>query len=229
MYFLVSVKNFCIDEDYRQQSLLRFRYPFKLQQLSTYTVMNRYPRLFAACRDYFDDKKDLKILSYGCSTGEEVLSLREYFPTAFIVGAEINPQALAKCRELEVDNRIAFVRSDTKIIKRLAPFDAIFCMAVLQRTPHKVINENITNLKRIYPFSKFETQIRLLDACLKNDGLLVVHHTQYLLADTSVGSSYQSLNEARQEVDIAPKFDKNGNRIDEYQLPKQSIFIKKKT
>jgi 2-polyprenyl-3-methyl-5-hydroxy-6-metoxy-1,4-benzoquinol methylase len=229
IYFLVKVKNFWIDEEYRQQSLLRLRYPFKLQQLTTYTAMNRYPRIFSACRNYFGGgDKELKILSYGCSTGEEVLTLRRYFPNAFIVGAEINPQALAKCRELEVDNRIAFVRSDTKIIKSLAPFDAVFCMAVLQRTPHKVINENIANLKRIYSFSKFETQIEFVDACLKNEGLLVIHHTQYLLAETSAGSRYESLEDARREVKLVRRFNKNGNRI-EHLLPEQSIFIKKKT
>lgn len=226
IYSLAAAKNFCVEREYRRQSLLRLRHPFKLQQLSTYTVMNRYPRVFSACRDYFGDKKDLKILSYGCSTGEEVLTLREYFPDAFIVGAEINPQALAECRRLEVDDRIAFVYSDKKIIKRLAPFDAIFCMAVLQRTPHKVIDENIANLKRIYPFSKFETQIRFVDLCLDDDGLLIVHHAQYLLSDTSVGSRYESLKDAQQEVRFVRRFDKNGNRI-EHLLPEQSIFIKK--
>lgn len=227
IYFLLAIKNFCIDEEYRRQSLLRLRHPFKLQQLSSYTAMDRYPRIFSACADFFGDRRDLKILSYGCSTGEEVLTLRNYFPNAFIVGAEISPQALAKCRKLEVDDRISFVNSDEKIIKRLAPFDAVFCMAVLQRTPHKVINENIKNLKRIYPFSKFEAQIEFVDACLDDGGLLIVHHTQYLLSDASVGSRYENLNEARREADkFVRRFDKNGERIERL-LPEQSIFIKR--
>lgn len=218
-------KRLYIDEKYRNWILLRLRNPFKLQQFSNYTQMNRYPLIFSACRDYFGNKSDLKILSYGCSTGEEVLTLREYFPNAFIVGAEINPQALAKCGELEIDSRITFVHSSMNVIKRLGPFDAIFCMAVLQRTPHRVIDENITNLGRIYPFSKFEAQIDELDQCLHNDGLLIIHHTQYLLADTSVGSRYKLLKDARQEVEYVPRFDKNSNRIDG-SFSGQSIFIK---
>lgn len=215
-----------IDEGYRQHILLRLRNPFKLQQLSNYTAMNRYPLIFSSCRDYFGGKRDLKILSYGCSTGEEALTLREYFPNAFITGAEINPQALAKCRELEIDDRIAFIYSSRKNIKRLGPFDAIFCMAVLQRNPHAVINENISNLQRIYPFSKFEAQVSELDACLNSGGLLIIHHTQYSLNDTSVRSRYKVLDGARQEVEIVPRFDKNSNRIKEI-LPRPSIFIKK--
>jgi hypothetical protein len=230
IYSPVSVirlgKKFYVDEGFRNQILLRLKNPFKLQQLSTYTEMNRYPLIFSACRDYFGDKRDLKILSYGCSTGEEVLTLREYFPAAFIIGAEINPQALAKCKELQVDDRITFVRSGGKIIKRLAPFDAIFCMAVLQRNPHTVINENISNLKRIYPFSKFSAQVGELDACLNDGGLLIIHHTQYLLGDTSVGSHYEPLEGAQQEVEIVPRFDKNSNRKENLS-PQPSIFIKK--
>lgn len=52
--------------------------------------MDRYP----ACKNYFNGKQDLKILSYGCSTGEEVLTLRRYFPTAQIIGTDIKNIAL---------------------------------------------------------------------------------------------------------------------------------------
>ena len=51
-------------------------------------------------------RQDIKILSYGCSTGEEVLTLRNYFPNAHIIGAEINKHSLAKCRQLPVDEKI---------------------------------------------------------------------------------------------------------------------------
>ncbi len=220
------IKRFYTDKKYRDLILLRLRHPFNLQQFSNYTLMDRYPLIFSACRDYLGDNRKLKILSYGCSTGEEVLTLRKYFPNAFILGAEINPAALAKCREIEADDRLTFIHSSTKAIEQHGPFDAIFCMAVLQRTPHKVINENITNLKNIYPFSKFETQVGKLDRCLNKSGIMVIHHTQYMLTDTSIGSHYELLEDAEQEVEFVPRFDKNSNRI-ERDFSGRSIFIKK--
>ncbi len=109
--------------------------------------MDRYPRIFAACRDYFGGAPDLRILSYGCATGEEVLTLRRYFPAATIVGAEINEYCLAVARRHAVDDRIAFIESDSAAIRSRAPFDAIFCMAVLQRTPTLVAGRGIQDLK----------------------------------------------------------------------------------
>lgn len=41
--------------------------------------MDRYPVTFSACRDYFKDINNIKILSYGCSTGEEVLNFTKIF------------------------------------------------------------------------------------------------------------------------------------------------------
>ena len=189
--------------------------------------MDRYPRIFSESRDYFGDQKDLKILSFGCSTGEEVITLRRYFPNAVIVGAEINRRALAKCRELPIDEKISFIYSANRTIRRLGPFDAIFCMAVLQRDPHRIIEENITDLTEIYPFSKFEQQVAELDRYLRKDGLFIIHFTPYLFDDTAAAVIYEALEMKREEADLVPKFDKNNIRI-KIAAPSNSIFIKKR-
>ena len=90
------------------------------------------PTIFSACRDYFDGKQDLKILSYGCSTGEEVLTLRQYFPNAHIIGADINKHSLAICRKLPVDEKITFIYSTPSEIQKYGPFRCNFlhgCLA----------------------------------------------------------------------------------------------------
>lgn len=70
----------------------------EVHQTTLYTSMDRYPGIFAACQSYFAGRKELRILSYGCATGEEVVTLRRYFPRAFITGAEINRRSLAICK-----------------------------------------------------------------------------------------------------------------------------------
>ncbi len=50
-------------------------------QLSNATEMDRYPEIFQACANHFGGKK-LKILSFGCSTGEECVSILKYMPNS---------------------------------------------------------------------------------------------------------------------------------------------------
>ena len=50
-------------------------------QLVDWTAPNRYPEIFAAAA-----AAARRILSFGCSTGEECVSLAEYFPKAEIIG-----------------------------------------------------------------------------------------------------------------------------------------------
>lgn len=222
---ITFVKRICIDENFRSIFRMKLLNSKNVHQTTSLTYMDRYPDIFSACREYFKDKQDLKILSYGCSTGEEVLTLRKYFPHAYIVGAEINKTSLAKCQKLSVDEKITFVYSTDHEIHKHGPYDAIFCMAVLQRKPHYVKEKEITSLKHIYPFEKFEQQIIKLDEYTRDQGLLVVHYTQYSLKDTSIASKYEALGNFNQDDYSSPVFDKRSDMV--INPPSQnSIFIK---
>lgn len=154
-----TVMRVCVDTDFRSILLLQLLNSKNVHQTTSITFMDRYPAIFSACREYFDGKQDLKILSYGCSTGEEVLTLRQYFPTVHIIGAEINKRSLALCRKRPVDEKTTFIYSTLKEIEKHGPYDAIFCMAVLQRKPYRIATKGIISLKKIYPFEMFERQI----------------------------------------------------------------------
>ncbi|WP_368657351.1 trans-aconitate 2-methyltransferase [Metabacillus halosaccharovorans] len=158
-YSVKNIKRFFVDTEFRSILLLQVFSSKNVHQTTPLTYMDRYPEIFSACRDYFGDKKDLKILSFGCSTGEEVLTLRSYFPNAYIIGADINKRSLAIYRKLPVDNKITFIHSSSSEIQKHGPFDAVFCMAVLQRKPHYIAAKGISSIKKIYPFEKFEKQI----------------------------------------------------------------------
>ena len=62
----------------------------QIHQTAPYTWLDRYPELFDLAARLAPDAR--RILSFGCSTGEELVSLRRRFPEAEIVGAEINPR-----------------------------------------------------------------------------------------------------------------------------------------
>ena len=73
-------------------------------QISKHTEYNRYPNIFHFSSNLI--KKDdnpkqnndqIWILSFGCSYGHEVRTLRNiYFPSAFIVGVDIDEEIIKK-------------------------------------------------------------------------------------------------------------------------------------
>lgn len=225
IYFLRACWRFASDPRSRSIMWLTWFRAEHLHQTTVLTGMDRYPKLFSACRDHFAGMADLRILSFGCSSGEEVLTLRQYFPSAHIVGTEINPRNLALCRKLKVDARIAFVRSERATLAKHGPFDLIFCMAVLQRTPQTIDSQGITSLKEIYPFEKFDRQIVELDSCLNRDGALVIQHSQYFFKDSSVASQYVELELSEPEPPISSMFDRDSTLV-ENATGCGTIFIK---
>jgi SAM-dependent methyltransferase len=220
-----ACRSFVIDDQYRTITLLKWFEADHLHQTTPLTWIDRYPQIFSACRDFFDGRPAIRILSFGCSSGEEVITLRRYFPSAYIIGAEINPQNLALCRKRQTDDRIAFVHSDRAMIARQGPFDLIFCMAVLQRTPHWVEANRIPSLKKLYPFEKFDHQVNELDSLLKKNGVLVIHHTQYFFRDSSVAAKYDVLEVSEVPTMYNSKFDRNSVLV-KNAVSDGSIFIK---
>ena len=91
---LSTLKCLFCDKGFRSIIYMRIFKAHRLQQTTPFTSMDRYPVIFNGCKDYFEGKKNIKILSYGCSTGEDVLTLRKYFPDIRIVGADINIHSL---------------------------------------------------------------------------------------------------------------------------------------
>src|SRR5262245_39665581 len=71
-----------VDCCHRSVVLLKLFSRNVVHQTTPLTWMDRYPNIFSTVEAYFAGNSDLNILSFGCSTGEEVLTLRAYFPTA---------------------------------------------------------------------------------------------------------------------------------------------------
>jgi SAM-dependent methyltransferase len=161
----------------------RFAHAGEVHQTSPDTAEERYPELFDLAARLRPDAA--RILSFGCSTGEELVALRRRFSEAEIVGAEINPRSrrIAR-RRVQLDRRISLVPPQAID----GTFDAIFALAVLQREPHKIAEMQVEDLSGFYPFSRFDGAITALVRRLRPGGLLCVDNAQYRVEDSSVAS-----------------------------------------
>lgn len=71
----------------RNAALLLLRPPKGLFQPYGTTSVDRYPDIFKHVRALVSDGEGVRILSFGCSTGEEVFSLRRCFSTQLLRGS----------------------------------------------------------------------------------------------------------------------------------------------
>jgi SAM-dependent methyltransferase len=166
---------------------LRWRFSANRFQPFNYTLPDRYPWLFSFARGQIVDGPDKKLLSFGCSTGLEALSLRRYFPEASLRAVDISPANIAACRRhgrADIDFAVAEDMSG----EADESYDAIFCLAVLC---HGTLTA--TQAERCDPlleFATFETMVGGFERCLKPGGLLCLVTTNFRFSDTAVSSRF---------------------------------------
>jgi 2-polyprenyl-3-methyl-5-hydroxy-6-metoxy-1,4-benzoquinol methylase len=157
------------------------------------TALDRYPEIFSAAADALPNAK--RILSFGCSTGEECVTLANYFPSAQIVGTDINPVNLLKAQKHR-SKRVRFVYANDLTLSRYGGFDAVFCMAVLRTWKREQI-------AHYYPFDQFAERALFLESLVRPGGLLVLHGTTYRFGDTTRRYAYETIpTAATQETKI---------------------------
>ena len=207
--------NFIFIAKYRAETITKFTKKKDLHQLSTYTELNRYPELLEIAETYFTNVAEFKILSFGCSTGEEVESLKSVFPKAQIIGVDINDWCIRQCKKRINENHIAFYpRFDKKFIED-SEYDMIFCMAVLQRTANRVNSDNSISA---YPFSQFENEILFLDKKLKKGGLFFIDHADFSFSDVSCFDKYiPHASEKSKIIQERPQYNRHNLKIAEEQ------------
>jgi len=180
-------------------------------QISNFTTANRYPGLFQLGYNEFKDKKDLRILSFGCSTGEECFSLQKHFKDAFILGVDINKNNISKAVKADFSHKILFKYSTKENIMKFAPYDLILAMSVLCRWPASRYYHDISKL---YPFAKFEKQLVVLDEALNPGGILMIANSNYLFSDSNLAVNYIKLPIPMDtEPDLVPKFAPSGKKL----------------
>ena len=191
--------------------------PDNLFQPSADTWPNRYPEIFQFARDELGDSRDLRLLSFGCSSGEEVFSLRRYFSTAQITGLDINPLNIAVCRwrcHSLGDEHMSFAVAGSVEQEPPASYDAVFCMAVLRHGDLSF--STVQTCDHRITFQAFDRTVGELARCLKDGGLLVIQHSNFRVCDASAASHLEpvlSANNGNFHPQV-PLFGPDNRRLD---------------
>jgi SAM-dependent methyltransferase len=166
--------------------------PVGVFQISGNTAEDRFPAVFGFVRHELADRPSLRLLSFGCSTGEEVFSLRRYFPLAKIDGIDINPYRIRTCRrrlrERGGDAAVRFmVAGSTKRLTE-ASYDAIFCLSVLR---HGGLSEGRdARCDHLIEFAAAERVVEDFARCLKPGGFLAIVNSNFRFADMAFAASF---------------------------------------
>jgi SAM-dependent methyltransferase len=199
----------------RNTALLLLWRPKGLYQPYGTTFNDRYPEISNFVREQIGDGVNVRILSIGCSTGEEVFSLRRYFPQATIVGLDINPFNIAVCnfRRLKSgDRRIKFSVASSTAAQAVASYDAIFAMALFR---HGDLNCSPPPPKcdhriRFVDFEKSATDMARI---LKPGGLLIIEHAMFRFEDTLVAAEFRTTLSLKMD-ETAPVYDSDDCLMD---------------
>lgn len=176
-----------LSDEGRSRLWTQFAHRADIHQTAPYTWIDRYPEIFDLAAELAPDAG--RILSFGCSTGEELISLRKRFPKARIVGVEINARSRAAARKCVAEDRRAMVAGPGGMT---GSFDLIFALSVLQRDPRGIAAEvDAGQLAARYPFNRFDAGVRSLADRLRPGGFLCVANSLYRIEDSSVAQRFE--------------------------------------
>lgn len=150
------------------------------------TAANRYPAVFCEVRHRVAQRQSCRVLSFGCSTGAEVFTLRDYLPRAEITGIDINPSSIAQAKRALAkaggDPGITFRVAATCAEEPAASLDAIMAMTVFCSGRLRI--ERPESCAGILSFAAFEAEIARFAERLKPGGILVVGNANFRVDDT---------------------------------------------
>ena len=157
-----------------------------------HTLPDRYPWLFRFAADVLPAHEDPRLLSFGCSVGDEVFALAEYFPQAKIKGLDIDPRNIARARRrarAASADRVWFATARDTSGERPAAYDAVFCLAVLCNGD--LINSGAPRCDPLITFAAFEAIVTDFARCLRPGGHLFLLSANFRFCDTAVASEFE--------------------------------------
>ena len=176
-----------------------------LFQPATVTRLDRHPALFALVAARLVEVAAPRVLSFGCSTGEEPVTLARYLPHARIDAIDANPACIAQARRtvdrLEL-RQITFACADTPDALVADGYDAVFCLSVLRHGDLEVLRpERCTGLMA---FAQFAAAVEMLDRCVRPGGLLILWGCHFRFTDTHISACYRTVEMPRVKPQPGP-------------------------
>ena len=172
----------------------------RLFQPATVTRMDRHPDLFELVATRLARHEAPRLLSFGCSTGEEAFTLSSYLPHSLIDAIDANPACISQARRSAESllaegrlhaSRIRFVCADIPNALASDGYDAVLCMSVLRHGDLEARTPEICTAT--LPFPRFAAAIDSLDRCLRPGGLLVLWGCSFRFADTPTAKRYRTV------------------------------------
>jgi hypothetical protein len=203
--------------DVRRSWFLRIRRPENLFQPHNDTSFNRYPEALRFLRSRIDDDAGTHLMSFGCSTGDEVFTIRHYFPASTITGIDISTGNIRICRQrqrAEGDGRMQFKTAGRADAEPSESYDAVLCMAVLR---HGDLSElQPQSCARHLSFAAFESTCAELAQCVRSGGYLAIEHSNFRFGDTPSADQFDvALRRPQLPVDLrTPQYDRQNQRIE---------------
>ena len=193
-----------------------------LLQSAPTTQLNRHPDIFEDLGARFKDQP-IRILSFGCSTGEECQSLSTYLPNALIIGVDVNKKSIEKAKSKFTSERLSFYHLEAKSLHTLGKFDVITAISVLCRYPESKL---IQNIESVFPFSIFEKSVGYLDQVLNSEGYLFIRSSNFRFMETEYNKKYKVISfKGQRRPEIFPKFNKNNCRLEGFE-EREELFQK---
>lgn len=189
-------------------------------QISHATLDDRYPDIFKKAQTTLGKDSRSKILSFGCSIGQEVRSLRKYFPNSIIHGIDVDEEIIDKNEKENNDTQVQYFSKANDLLP--SSYDAIFAMSSLCRNPGPPV-----------PFKLFERTVSLIDHYLSRGGFLVLYNSNYCFTDTDTVKLYENIGVRDAtylfESGWVGKYFKNGTLLEDHQknrIPVEGLAIR---
>ena len=183
-------------------------------QKSNVTEFNRYPRIFSKVAEVISkiQEHQANLLSFGCSSGEEIISLDKlYVKGANLIGVDISQKMIEEARKkIPENNTVRFFQTEEAGWKIQDGYDVVMALSVLCNWPK---TEKLVDIKSIYKFSEFEMQVKELSNFVKPGGYLVIHNTNYNFEDTKEFINFKIAEINLDAKGFVTRFDKQGNII----------------
>lgn len=185
---LTIAKALVVGGERREAAVARIVRPDNLFQPYTTTGLDRYPEEFGLVRDLLADVPAPRVLSFGCSSGEELLTLRQYLPTSRIHGIDANPLAVRTARKrVAGDAAITVSRGVDAGTEAAASYDVVLALAVFR---HGSLADSPPRCDHLIRFADFERTVAGLAAAVRPGGVLVLRHANFRFSDCASAAGF---------------------------------------